>query len=170
VSTICAGIDPGKSGCIVITNGRAIAHCMEMPMIRTFDGLDLVDGEAVLSILQGFQPLLITIERAQAGPRDGKGRAFNYGRYFSAVEQAAHIYAVRETRDREQLDLAKPPPLVRYVTPVKWKNWCGLRKATKEQSLQVARSMFGAQHFTLVKHHNRAEAALISHYGELHFS
>ena len=168
---ICAGIDPGRTGCIVFTNKREIAHYLEMPMTRTIDGLDLVDGEAVLGMLEGFKPELITIERSQPGQRDGKGRVFNYGRYFSAVEQASLIYATRVGKERKAyLELAKAPPVIRYVTPVKWKTWAKLRKATKEQSIQVARQLFGAHHFTLKKHHNRAEAALISYYGEENFT
>ena len=57
-------------------------------------------------------------------------------------------------------------PAIRFVTPAKWKRWANLIKQDKKASLSVARQLFGANHFPLVKHHNRAEAALISLYGE----
>jgi hypothetical protein len=59
---------------------------------------------------------------------------------------------------------------VAYVTPKAWQAYFGIRKNeredTKQQSLRIARQLFGAHLCPLAKHDGRADALLIAHYGQ----
>jgi hypothetical protein len=63
---------------------------------------------------------------------------------------------------------------VAFVTPQAWQKFFGIRKTpssdTKQQSLALARKLFGVEYCPLAKHDGRADALLIGRYGQRHFA
>lgn len=62
---------------------------------------------------------------------------------------------------------------IAFVTPREWQRFFGVKatpsETTKQQSLRLARSLFGVQHCPLAKHDGRADALLIGRYAQRHF-
>ena len=60
-----------------------------------------------------------------------------------------------------------------FVSPREWQRFFGIKatpsETTKQQSLRLARSLFGMEHCPLQKHDGRADALLIGRYGQRHF-
>jgi len=60
-----------------------------------------------------------------------------------------------------------------FVSPREWQRFFGIKatpsETTKQQSLRLARSLFGMDYCPLQKHDGRADALLIGRYGQRHF-
>lgn len=60
-----------------------------------------------------------------------------------------------------------------FVTPREWQRFFGIKatpsETTKQQSLRLARSLFGIEHCPLQKHDGRADSLLIGRYAQRHF-
>jgi hypothetical protein len=60
-----------------------------------------------------------------------------------------------------------------FVSPREWQRFFGIKatpsETTKQQSLRLARSLFGMEYCPLQKHDGRADALLIGRYGQRHF-
>lgn len=60
-----------------------------------------------------------------------------------------------------------------FVSPREWQKFFGIKatpsESTKQQSLRLARSLFGMEYCPLQKHDGRADALLIGRYGQRHF-
>lgn len=170
------GIDPGVNGALCVVRhprgGRPrIVDCIDVP--RDDDG---VEPNAVIDFIQRANPDAAYIERVSAmpslpDPRDprkvrrgmGATSAFNFGAAVGTLRTCVRGLGV---------DLRK-------VEPVSWKKLYGLSSRdpltkqklsvneVKEASRRKALSFFeNAEDFVkLVKHHNRAESALIAYYG-----
>lgn len=62
---------------------------------------------------------------------------------------------------------------IAFVSPKTWQGFYGIKRTpssdTKEQSLKLARELFGMEYCPLQKHDGRADALLIGRYGMRHF-
>lgn len=92
----------------------------------------------------------LVIEHLHPIPKNGALASFSQGEALAAFRMLAIVH---------DLDL-------REVTPTVWKRHYELLKCDKDDSLELARELFGAHWFKLKKDHNKAEAALIAAYGE----
>lgn len=164
---IILGIDPGLTGAIAMLDGDDAA-VFDMPTIEA-NGRTFIDREKLadligLDVLADFtepQDATAFIEKAQASPSMGTVSAFSYGAGYGLV---MGILAHLRVPTRE-------------IHPAVWKKALGLespsrlklgrRKQDKGKSLERARELYPqlAEHLALKKHHGRAEAVLIAHFG-----
>ena len=91
----------------------------------------------------------IVIEQVGCMPGQGIASTSKFMRATGAIEAVASL-------------LLYP---VHLVTPQVWKKHYGLIKAPKAASLAMARAFWPTAPLKLVKHHGRAEALLMAHYG-----
>ena len=115
-----------------------------------------VDGYALwaeLMLAHEIDPIdAVFMEETHAMPKTG-----SQGNYSQGFTKGAIVTAVRGAK----LSLHR-------VAPSTWKTAMGLRGKDKAHSRHLATELWPMQEFKLVKHHNRAEAALIARYGLLH--
>lgn len=164
---IVVGIDPGLTGAIAVLDGDDAA-VFDMPVTEA-NGKSAIDREKLADLI-GLDALAdysepedatAFVERAQSSPGMGVSSAFNYGMgYGVALGILAHL---------------RVP--TRLVHPAVWKRAMGLeapsrlklgrRKQNKDASLSRARQLYPQlqEHLGLKKHHGRAEAILIAHWG-----
>lgn len=148
------GVDPGATGALMLidTADRRIAAGLDMPVLR-YGSWKLVDGAAALAWVQAQQIDRIVVERADCMPNDAKAAAVQFGRVVGGIASVL---------------IASGRPL-ELAAPSAWKARAGLLHQGKEASRDLARVTFGADAaatwFSLKKHHDRAEAALLALYG-----
>jgi len=62
---------------------------------------------------------------------------------------------------------------IAFVSPREWQRFFGIKatpiETTKQQSLRLARSLYGIEHCPLQKHDGRADSLLIGRYAQRHF-
>jgi crossover junction endodeoxyribonuclease RuvC len=147
---IYIAIDPGLTGAIAaIDDDAQLVLCADLPVVRD-NKLAWIDSNDLtglfLECLQG-RPARITVERAQAMPRQGVSSTFTTGCVLGSILAACQrIHA----------------PLT-LVTAAVWKRSMGL-DATKAVSLDKARLQFPTADLDRKKDHNRAEALLLAEY------
>ena len=147
--SVIVAIDPGVTGAIAFFAGGVLEGVDDMPV---FDAR--VDGGAIASMLRSAEPDLVVVENTQPMPRNGSISSFKLGLNTGIV-----IGAIQ----------AEGFPL-RRIRPVDWKRGSGLIGKPKDASRGLAVELFPrwAHLFRLVKHHNRAEAALIGRFAVYH--
>lgn len=159
------GIDPGLNG------GAAVVDVTAPSDFRLLDAIDLpVAGEEhrrrikvrdLAEWISALRPDVGAIERAQAMPKQGASSGFKYGRAVGSLEATVVLVGVR----------------LLSVEPRSWKQHFALSgkdkhetdAQAKAQARELAIKLFAVpgrntDFFPLVKHHNRAEAALIALY------
>lgn len=150
--TCIMAIDPGLTGAIafLFTDAPDRISVYDMPVV---DGA--VNPHGLRSQIQRIGPSHAFIELVGPMPRDGSKQAFRFGgAYFSARVVVA------------MLDIPTT-----FVTPQTWKKHYRLgggpeaKEAARARAIQLFPA--SAEHFQLVKHHNRAEAALLARYGAI---
>ena len=134
------GVDPGKSGAIAAILPRDEILLSDMP--QTPQEL----AEFFRHFAEGTR---ITVERAQAMPKQGVVSMFNYG------EQFGEILGV----------LAALRLPYRLVTPAVWKREMGLIGKDKVESRRLAEALFPTVQLSRMKDHGMAEALLIAEWG-----
>lgn len=143
---IILGIDPGMLGGLAFyapSNPRAVA-AFDIPLAG-----GEVDVDAVAALIRQHEPDLAVIERASAMPKQGVSSTFKFGAAYGALRAAAAALGVPS----------------HVVTPATWKRHWRL-SADKEQARALAIRLWpGVGHFSRVKDHGRAEAALLARYG-----
>jgi len=148
--TLLLAIDPGLTGAVAAFRDGVLVSIHDVPTVE-FEGSRIVD---TWRLERDLKPAAsdcyfdaCVVERAQPMPGDGKGRLFAYGITYGALLQFA---------------LSSCGSVI-TVPPARWKRDLGLLKGSKRDSLEMAKEAFPEQRglFTLQKHHNRAEAALI---------
>lgn len=152
---IVLGIDPGLSGGLAAVAGFPNNHpklleAVDVP--TTGEGAKRrVDVVQVLAFIQKHKPTRAVIERAQAMPDQGSSSGFIYGRAVGALEASVDGMMI---------------PLT-VIESSAWKKAHALIKCGKEDSRQRAIRLFPEEQrfFARKLDHNRAEAALIAHYG-----
>ena len=144
---IIVGIDPGITGALAVFDSGGLVAIEDMPV---FDSR--VDGRSLSVFLDGFDPDTVYLEDTHAMPKNGSIASFklglNTGIVIGVVQSLDNIGLVR-------------------VLPRTWKTMHHLNGKRKDASRGLATELFPqwAPHFKLMKHHGRAEAALIGRYG-----
>lgn len=157
---IALGIDIGVTGAIssVDHNSRAIIHDLPTVAIpgerfvrRRIDAMALMElvrklapaGESVLAVIENVHPFPGSRNSPQATG--------------SLMDSRARIETV--------LELARIT--VHAIEPLAWKRLYNLAGKEKADSIVTARTLYPsmADGLRLAKHHNRAEALLLAHFG-----
>jgi crossover junction endodeoxyribonuclease RuvC len=155
---IFVGIDPGLTGAVAAVDSAGTCTVEDIPTVNLpGDGLirRRVDGLALARMLRHMVPAghecVVVIEAVQT--MGGKNNAVqtqgSLMRTLGAIESAAEI-------------LRMP---MKPVLPKVWKKRYGLG-SEKGASLKIARELYPVAPLGLAKHHNRAEALLLAHYGK----
>lgn len=164
---IAVGIDPGLTGALAFVDSRGSVAIEDMPTVA-LPGNGMigrrVDGLALAHLVRRYVPAgnaaLVLLE--EVGAMGGKNNAVqtqvSLGRTLGAIEAV--------------LEVLRLPP--RMVKPRTWKAHYGLDKrredekeaAYKGRHLATARALYPAAPLALAKHHNRAEALLLAHWGK----
>lgn len=77
---IVGGIDPGKSGAIVVLDGKRIVHSSKTPVISVGKGSKReYDPNEMMNVLSSFDFDLVIIEKQQAMPKQGVSSTFSTG-------------------------------------------------------------------------------------------
>jgi hypothetical protein len=153
---IFIGVDPGLSGAIafVSENGCAVEDLPTMPLPGKGMITRKVDGRALAQLIRRNIPIGETaaVFCEQVNTMGGKNNAVqtqgSLMRTLGAVEAVLECMGMAPT----------------MLSPQKWKRFYGL-DSKKENSLATARALYESAPLALAKHHNRAEAILIGHWG-----
>lgn len=156
---IVAGIDPGKTGALVILfpDGSTTAHRVPLMKLRGKERPAWTDWLATwLLALEMASPDLIVIEEVGARPGQGVTSMFNFGQSLGFVRAITASIGCR----------------VETVTPAVWKGKLGLLKSDKNASRETARRILPSvsSEITRVKDDGVAEAALLAYYGQKYLS
>lgn len=149
---IVAGIDPGKTGALVIVRPDNSVLVRRVPIVKLPKETPAwsawwQDWSAVLA----FGIDMVVIEHVAARPTQGTVSMFNFGRTLGF----AHALA------------ASADAPIHFVTPSVWKGKFGLLKADKSASREKARTLLPGLEPDLrrVKDDGVGEAALLALYG-----
>lgn len=156
---VVAGIDPGKTGALVILfpDGSAAAHRVPLMKLRGKERPAWTEWLITWRAALDFSGVdLIVIEEVAARPGQGVASMFGFGRSLGF----AHAIAVAAGCT------------VLPVTPAVWKGKLGLLKSDKNASRETARRLVPSitPEITRVKDDGVAEAALLAYYGRQHHS
>lgn len=153
------GVDPGLSGALALHSTDGDLNIWDVPTFevmrggktkREIDhaGLHLILLKAI-SISQGMLKIAF-VEKVGAMPKQGVTSMFTFGMTYGALLQAVASVGIS----------------TEHVTPQKWKKEMNLRKGKDASRMRASELLPGSSGlWPLVKHHNRAEAALIAAYG-----
>jgi hypothetical protein len=153
---IIVGIDPGLTGAVAAVDSSGTCTVEDMPTID-LPGTGLVrrrvDGLALARILRNMVPAghacLVVVEDVQAMGGSAVQTMGSMMRSVGTTEAAVEI-------------LRMP---IKRALPRTWKKFFGLGKE-KVDSLRIARELYPTAPLKLGKHHNRAEALLLAHFGQ----
>lgn len=148
--TIICGADPGLNGAFAFIDiTHATLRIVDMPTFEK-SGKRHVDAAKVGAILKTHFPSKIFLEFVHASPQMGVSSSFSFGRSSGIIHGATGALAI---------PLTEVPPSV-------WKPRLGCT-ADKKQTVAQANKLIpsGSSMWKLVKHADRAEAALIALYG-----
>ncbi len=151
---IIAGIDPGKTGALVILNPDDSGMVLRVPLIKAPKEMPAFSAWATTwrNTLAFEMPELIVVELVSARPNQGVTSMFTFGKSYGFALALAYSCGAR----------------IEYVTPAKWKSAMKLNAgADKNASRElVARTLPKLAHeVTRVKDDGVAEAALLALYG-----
>lgn len=155
--TAIVGIDPGKTGAMVVLypDGRATAY--RVPLIK-LKGKEQPAWTTWFDLwattLRAFEPDLVVLESVAARPGQGVTSMFNFGQTLGFVRAIACSANCR----------------VELVTPSVWKAKLGLLNSDKNASREKARQLVPSlsRELTRVKDDGVADAALLAYYGHQH--
>lgn len=160
---IIIGIDPGLTGAVAVLCGRrGLLAVRDLPVTGngTASGSmrNWLDVRSLSELLRGLRvDLILSLESVRA-----------------VIERPIPMPSLPAQTIASQFDTfgairgcvassIDPDPLV--VGPREWQKPFGLGKGDKAASRETARRLYPDAPVTLAKHHNRAEAILIAHYG-----
>jgi crossover junction endodeoxyribonuclease RuvC len=148
---IIAGIDPGITGALALTDGEGYLKIYPVPVVG-----GQPDYVAWAQQWQGPLKLAghVWIEKVAAMPKQGVSSTFTFGERYGFILG---------------LVAASGSPFS-HVRPQEWKKRVGLVvKADKAASRIRASELFPAhtENWKLAKDDGKAEAALIAHYGQM---
>lgn len=148
--TLICGADPGLNGAFaVIDLTRATLKVVDMPTFER-NGKRHVSAPEVGAILKNAAPHAVFLEFVHASPQMGVSSSFSFGRSSGVVHGACGALALPLTE----------------VAPSIWKARMGVTADKKQTAAQASKLLPDcAQLWKLVKHADRAEAALIALYG-----
>lgn len=151
---IVAGMDPGKTGAMVLlfSDGSTTVHRVPLMKLRGKEQPAWTDWQAQWAMALDLAcPDLIVIESVAARPDQGTVSMFNFGQSLGFIRAIASGAKCR----------------VEHVTPSVWKGKLGLLKSDKNASREIARRLMPTitPAVTRVKDDGVAEAALLAYYG-----
>lgn len=119
-----------------------------------------IDGRALLALLRQFVPAgeagLVIYEDVRPRPLGNGGKHGNSMHSQGSLMRSRGI--VEAVVDIMRIEH-------RVIQPQAWKRHYGLIGKGKAESLSVARALYPLADLRLAKHHNRAEAILMAHFG-----
>jgi len=146
------GIDPGIHGALAlveIVDGTTpqLISVLDVPVIGT-GAKERVNTMLVRDWLAQHKPDHALIERAGSMPKQGVASTFKYARAVGSLETVVACSDIPYS----------------IVEPAVWKRFHHLPGKDKEAARQRALQLFPSAHalFSLKKHHQRAEAALLA--------
>ncbi len=151
---LVAGIDPGIEGGISIYNGTSILiECWDMPIFEIVRSgkkrRDINDDDLVL-MLEKHELDHVFLELVHGQPGDGSAGSFSFGRSYGIARGVIAALKLRRT----------------FVTPQMWKKKLAVTTDKNHSRMRASQLIPGSAHYwPLVKHHGRAESALIAKYG-----
>ena len=152
---VIAGIDPGLSGAVALFGAvaGAVIDVADMPVLTLMRGSKAkreVDGHLLADLLAGAGIAHAYVENVGAMPGQGVSGVFAFGKAFGTVLGVLAALGVPMT----------------LVAPASWKRALHVPAAKDGARARASQLMpTAAQHWRLVKHDGRAEAALIAYYG-----
>lgn len=148
------GIDPGLTGAVAVLSGTGTLeglHDVPVLTLKVQRGTRMVyDVPGLVALLEPYRGLQVhvLIEESQAMPGQGTRSmltiGFGYGLWLGILATLQLPYTT--------------------VRPAVWKRSMGLGK-DKEASRLRAQQLYPGADLRLKKHHGRAEALLLAHYG-----
>jgi crossover junction endodeoxyribonuclease RuvC len=150
-SKVVIGIDPGLTGAIAFIPEDWAPWVEDMPVIA-HGKRKAVDVVKLARILEPYRLLgnaVAYLEKVHAFPGQGVSSMFSLGMSFWGV---AGVLAACDIP-------------FHLIAPADWKARLNLDR-DKERSLVLARKLFPGVDLSRKKHHGRAEALLIAHYGK----
>lgn len=162
------GIDVGVTGAVaLISDGDQIPWVFDLP-IMTFGKAKWIDAPRLIGLIRvGLkgQSAKAFVEHLTPMPPIVKN-----GKSFGGGSLAAYSKGLTLGSTLTALQVAGVP--FELITPSRWKRALGLidpeatDQVKKLASLSRARMLFPRADLRLQKHHNRAEALLLAHYGQ----
>lgn len=183
-------VDPGLSGAFCIKEDKTIS-VHDMPITKSKTKKDTFDIQSIVDLLTPHADAAVfVIEDIHCMPKNGAVSMFNFGRGKGILEGVGFALGIRvhyispQTWKKSYQELA-PPPKVKGVkkpkdTRVKTKK--EKAEAAKQKRLgkalakEKARTLAGtlypqlSDRFKTVNSDGRAEAVLIAHYAEKHYT
>lgn len=151
---IIAAIDPGLTGAIAFLDEKhGLIAVKDLPTMPTDGGVIRREINVV-----AFRYLILRWVPADASVLFVMEHASPFGK--SAMSSAS----LEATKAALMAVIRMGGYDVKKVRPQEWKKMY-LLGSDKNEAIELARSMFGTTGFERKKDHNRAEAALIAHYG-----
>jgi hypothetical protein len=160
-------IDPGLSGAIAAMDDAGLRGVHDMPTRAAgMAGGKIkreVDPKALRDLLRSIIPAdekpIVIMEFMHAF----MGSSARVGSMSSQASLAATKATICTVCELSGFDVA-------FVTPREWQRIYGIKatpsETTKQQSLRLARSLYGVSPFPLAKHDGRADAVLIARYAQ----
>lgn len=157
---IILGIDPGVTGAVALFKDGRFLKVLDIPVKPGGSKEKKVIDAAALAYLlveelwESYPR--VYMERAHAMPGQGVSSTFGYGLTNGIIEGV--LAALGLTSDGNPL---------KKVVPAVWKRRLHLLSNAhpKDAGLKKARALYPEAPLSLAKHHNRADAILIGHYG-----
>lgn len=151
---ICIGIDPGLKGGVAILDEGELSDAWPLPVIA-----GIVDAQTLHRRLAGLHGAIVTLEHAQAMPKQGVSSTFSYGVGFGLVRAALLIAGLR----------------CELVRPTEWKRVV-LSGTAKDKDAAVAWCRRAFPHTDLIlpgcrkPHDGIADAICLAEYGRRTFA
>lgn len=152
VHSSVAGIDPGKTGALVILHPDDTCEVFRVPLA----GKEPLWGEWALTWRIGLdlaRPRLVVIENVGSMPKQGVSSTFKFGESLGFVHALAQAHM----------------PRIEWPTPATWKRKLGLstdKNASREEARRLMPSL--TPEIARVKDDGVAEAALLAWFGRKH--
>lgn len=162
-------IDPGIKGALAFFRADGSPTVYDMPT-RAKPGNTKIRNEinpkALQALLRHQVPAdekgLVVMESLNAFMGSGEER---HGSMASQASLAATKAVICTVCELSGFDMA-------FVSPKAWQSFFGIKatqtETTKQQSLRLARSLFGMEYCPLQKHDGRADSLLIGRYAQRH--
>ena len=158
---VIVGVDPGISGALAlyqINKNHTKMSVYDMPIKQVMSGKkskNAVDFTELANMLETWTNIInkdylsMVCEKVHPMPFNGSIGSFKLGEAFGGIQGLAAAFDI---------------PLT-LVSPQAWKAHYCLLRTEKSESIKVASKLFPDLDLSKKKYHNRAEAALIAHYG-----
>lgn len=154
---IVLGIDIGLTGALAAVDSHGSSSVADLPLLAD---KSRICGRQLLDLVRSFvapgERAMLVTEDVQPRPQGNSNRHGNTMFSQGSMMQSKGI--VLCACDIAKLDL-------QLVSPQTWKKFYGLIGQDKSESMAMAKTLYPDADLRLVKHHNRADALLLAHFG-----